>query len=111
MSRFRPPLNVEAAPFQRPECPLGALFHLCCFVGMPVTIRRRIDEDQKRLLAAMTRLYAAATLRADINCRLVRQCVAAEDVVEFGLVVTREKHVMQAEREAVGPCDDTPRHR
>jgi hypothetical protein len=78
---------------------------------MPVAIRGRVSKHQESLLTTAAWRCAAAILRADIDRRLVRQRVAAEDVVEFGMVVAREKHVVKAERESIRLGEHTPCYR
>jgi hypothetical protein len=77
---------------------------------MPVAIRGRVDEHQKPLIAFVVEPIVTAILRAEIDGRLFRWRVAAEDIVEFGVIVAREKHVMTTERESIGLRDHAPGH-
>ena len=78
---------------------------------MPVAIRGRVDEHQKPLIAFVAKPIVTAILRADIDGRLFRWRVAAEDIVEFGVIVAREKHVVKAERESISLGERAPCYR
>ena len=108
---FRPPVDPQAAPLQHAKCLLCALFHLRCPVRMPVAIRRRVDQNQKFFLGGRHAGIVVAILRADIDRRLPRQPVAAEDVVELGGVVTREKYIVTPQRKPVRLRNDAPGQR
>lgn len=64
--RFGPSPDLQAASLQHAECPLRALFNLRGIIGMPVAIGRRVDQNQKLLLAGDGGT-CFAILRTDID--------------------------------------------
>lgn len=78
-----------------------------------VAASRRIDEAEQALFAMcvvgiLQGTGVIAVLRADIDGRTARQTRACENIVEFGAIVAREKHIVPRQRKAVGARRQCP---
>ena len=87
---------------------LGAMYG--GFVAVPLNVRAGVSQ-LTYMLDHSDASVVFAILRANVNRRLPRQRLMAENVIELGSVVLREKHIVPVQRKSVGFRNGTPRHR
>ncbi len=102
--------DPQAASRERAHHPLFASVEFSLRKAFAAAPCGSVDERKQALVVAR-RIVVVAILRANIDGRRGRQTAAHEDVVEFGAVIAREKHIVTKEREARRPSAHGERRR